>query len=96
MAGHLRPGSDATTGQYHLHSHLMRQPDLNWRDDEVRAAMLDVLRRWLERGVDGFRIAVAHLLMKGVLRQIRSAGLGIELDLDALGPFTDVALLGID
>jgi alpha-glucosidase len=55
---------DETTGQYYLHTHLREQPDLNWRNPEVRAAMLDVLRFWLDRGVDGFRIDVAHILMK--------------------------------
>ena len=55
---------DARTGQYYLHSHLPQQPDLNWRDPGLRAAMLDVLRFWLDRGVDGFRIDVAHMLMK--------------------------------
>ena len=43
-------------GQYYLHSFLASQPDLNWRNPEVEAAMLDGLRFWLERGVDGFRI----------------------------------------
>lgn len=55
---------DEGTGQYYLHSHLVEQPDLNWRNPEVRAAMLDVLRFWLDRGVDGVRIDVAHMLMK--------------------------------
>jgi alpha-glucosidase len=55
---------DEQTGQYYLHTHLKQQPDLNWRNPEVRAAMLDVLRFWLDRGVDGFRIDVAHILMK--------------------------------
>jgi alpha-glucosidase len=55
---------DDHTGQFYLHSHLKEQPDLNWRNPEVRAAMLDVLRFWLDRGVDGFRIDVAHMLMK--------------------------------
>jgi alpha-glucosidase len=55
---------DAATGQYYLHSHLAEQPDLNWRNPQVREAMLDVLRFWLDRGVDGFRIDVAHMLMK--------------------------------
>jgi alpha-glucosidase len=52
------------TGQFYLHSHLKEQPDLNWRNPDVRAAMLDVLRFWLDRGADGFRIDVAHMLMK--------------------------------
>ncbi|HVO55069.1 MAG TPA: alpha-amylase family glycosyl hydrolase [Solirubrobacterales bacterium] len=55
---------DEQTGQYYLHTHLPQQPDLNWRNPEVREAMLGVLRFWLDRGVDGFRIDVAHLLMK--------------------------------
>ncbi|WCB93460.1 Oligo-1,6-glucosidase [Baekduia alba] len=55
---------DAATGQYYLHTHLREQPDLNWRNPEVRAAMLDVLRFWLGRGADGVRIDVAHILMK--------------------------------
>jgi len=58
---------DAGSGQYYLHSHLKEQPDLNWRNPEVREAMLDVLRFWLDRGVDGFRIDVAHMLMKDPL-----------------------------
>ncbi|MBA3802826.1 MAG: DUF3459 domain-containing protein [Acidimicrobiia bacterium] len=55
---------DDLTGQYYLHSHLIEQPDLNWRNAEVRGAMLDVLRFWLDRGADGVRIDVAHMLMK--------------------------------
>lgn len=55
---------DAATGQYYLHSFLRKQPDLNWRNPEVRAAMLDVLRFWLDRGVDGFRIDVANFVAK--------------------------------
>jgi alpha-glucosidase len=55
---------DEQTGQFYLHSHLKEQPDLDWRNPEVRAAQLDVLRYWLDRGVDGFRIDVAHMLMK--------------------------------
>ncbi len=55
---------DEATEQFYLHSHLVEQPDLNWRNPEVVAAMLDVLRFWLDRGVDGVRIDVAHMLMK--------------------------------
>jgi alpha-glucosidase len=55
---------DAATGQYYLHSFLREQPDLNWRNPEVRAAMYDVLRFWLDRGVDGFRVDVIWLLIK--------------------------------
>ena len=55
---------DPTTDQYYLHSFLAEQPDLNYRTAAVRAAMEDVLRFWLERGVDGFRIDVIHKLVK--------------------------------
>ena len=55
---------DEGTAQYYLHSFLKEQPDLNWRNPEVRKAMFDVIRFWLERGLDGFRIDVAHSIMK--------------------------------
>ncbi|HRE47027.1 MAG TPA: alpha-amylase family glycosyl hydrolase [Aggregatilineales bacterium] len=51
-------------GQFYLHSFLKEQPDLNWRNPAVKEAMLNALRFWLERGVDGFRIDVAHFIMK--------------------------------
>lgn len=55
---------DATTGQYYLHAFLKEQPDLNWRNPELRAAMMDVLRFWMDRGVDGFRIDVLWHIVK--------------------------------
>ncbi len=55
---------DETTGQYYLHLFLKKQPDLNWRNPAVRQAMFDVLRFWLERGVDGFRVDVPYRVMK--------------------------------
>jgi alpha-glucosidase len=55
---------DQRTEQYYLHTFLDRQPDLNWRNPDVQEAMFDTLRFWLERGVDGFRIDVAHHVMK--------------------------------
>ncbi|MCX7683103.1 MAG: alpha-amylase family glycosyl hydrolase [Anaerolineae bacterium] len=55
---------DEHTGQYYLHQFVKEQPELNWRNPEVRAAMLDVLRFWLDRGVDGFRMDVIGLLIK--------------------------------
>ncbi|MGA6938993.1 MAG: alpha-amylase family glycosyl hydrolase, partial [Pseudolabrys sp.] len=55
---------EARTGQYYLHSFLPEQPDLNWRNPAVRTAMYDVLRFWLDRGVDGFRVDVIWLLIK--------------------------------
>ena len=55
---------DPASGQYYLHSFLEEQPDLNWRNPEVRAAMYEVLRFWLRRGVDGFRVDVIYHLIK--------------------------------
>jgi alpha-glucosidase len=55
---------DAATGQYYYHAFLKEQPDLNWRNPEVRHAMHDVLRFWLDRGVDGFRVDVIWHLIK--------------------------------
>ncbi len=58
---------DPKTGQYYLHSFLVEQPDLNWRNPEVVAAMHGTLRFWLDRGVDGFRIDVIHRIAKDPL-----------------------------
>ncbi len=55
---------DERSGQYYLHTFHPEQPDLNWRNPDVERAMLDVLRFWLERGVDGFRIDVANFVLK--------------------------------
>ena len=54
----------AATGQYYYHSFLKEQPDLNWRNPEVVAAMHDVLRFWFAKGVAGFRIDVLWMLIK--------------------------------
>ena len=55
---------DETTGQYYYHAFLKEQPDLNWRNPNVRAAMDDVLRFWFDRGVDGMRIDALHHSIK--------------------------------
>ncbi len=55
---------DERTGQYYLHSFLKEQPDLNWRNPAVRAAMFDNMRFWLDRHVDGVRIDAAQFVMK--------------------------------
>ena len=55
---------DDGTDQWYLHSFLAEQPDLNWRNPELRDAMFDAVRFWLDRGVDGLRIDVAHYVMK--------------------------------
>jgi alpha-glucosidase len=54
---------DERSGQYYYHAFLVKQPDLNWRNPAVEAAMLDIMRFWLDRGVDGFRVdAMWHLI----------------------------------
>ena len=55
---------DEATGQYYLHAFLKEQPDLNWRNPDLRAAMMAVLRFWFDRGVDGFRIDVLWHIVK--------------------------------
>ncbi len=55
---------DPATGQWYLHSFAVEQPDLNWANPAVAEAMLDTLRFWLDRGVDGFRIDVVQDLGK--------------------------------
>ncbi|RDV05404.1 alpha-amylase family glycosyl hydrolase [Undibacter mobilis] len=55
---------DEATDQYYYHAFLKDQPDLNWRSAAVRAAMHDVMRFWLDRGVDGFRVDVMWHLIK--------------------------------
>lgn len=57
---------DQTTDQYYLHCFLPSQPDLSWANVAVRDAMHETLRFWLDRGVDGFRMDVVHLLSKDV------------------------------
>lgn len=61
---------DPASNQYYLHLFLPEQPDLNWRNPAVRAEFEKILRFWLERGVDGFRIDVAQALIKD--EQLRS------------------------
>ena len=55
---------DEKTEQFYLHSFLKEQPDLNWRNPDVRQAMYDAMRFWLDRGIDGFRMDVLWLLIK--------------------------------
>jgi alpha-glucosidase len=55
---------DEHTGQYYRHTFMPQQPDLNWDNPQVEAAMHDVLRFWLERGVDGFRLDAINTFAK--------------------------------
>jgi alpha-glucosidase len=57
---------DDATGQYYYHAFLAQQPDLNWRNPAVREAIYEVMRFWLRRGVDGFRVDVIWHLIKDV------------------------------
>ncbi|MDI9892610.1 glycoside hydrolase family 13 protein [Microbacterium sp. IEGM 1404] len=56
--------ADGTPGQWYLHIFDETQPDFDWTNPEVRAEFRDILRFWLDRGVDGFRVDVAHGLIK--------------------------------
>ena len=55
---------DASTSQYYLHLFATQQPDLNWENPEVRSAVYEMMRWWLDRGVDGFRMDVINLISK--------------------------------
>ena len=66
-------------GQWYFHYFAREQPDLNWSDPEVRADFVKTLRFWSDRGVDGFRIDVAHMLTKDLTEPLPS-----QAELDAL------------
>ncbi len=55
---------DPATAEYYLHLFSRRQPDLNWENPEVRAAVYAMMRWWLDRGIDGFRMDVINLISK--------------------------------
>ncbi|WP_130011351.1 alpha-glucosidase [Serinicoccus sediminis] len=55
---------DAASGEYYLHLFSRKQPDLNWENPQVREAVYAMMRWWLERGVDGFRMDVINLVSK--------------------------------
>ncbi len=55
---------DENTNQYYYHAFLKEQPDLNWRNPEVKEAMFNVMRFWLDKGVDGFRVDVMWHMVK--------------------------------
>ena len=55
---------DERTGQYYLHIFSRKQPDLNWENPEVRQAVYAIMRWWLDRGVDGFRMDVINMISK--------------------------------
>src|SRR6478735_2744108 len=55
---------DPATGEYYLHLFSRKQPDLNWENPQVRAAVYEMMRWWLDRGIDGFRMDVINMLSK--------------------------------
>jgi alpha-glucosidase len=55
---------DPSSGQYYLHNFLPTQPDLNWWNEDVRAAFDEILRFWFDRGIAGFRIDVCNMIIK--------------------------------
>ena len=63
-AWHRVTEADGKLGQWYLHLFAVEQPDLNWENPEVVSHLEDVLKFWLDRGVDGFRIDVAHGMFK--------------------------------
>ena len=64
--------SDGTPGQWYLHLFAPEQPDFNWDNPEVQEDFLTTLRFWSDRGVDGFRVDVAHALKKDLSEPFRS------------------------
>ncbi len=65
---------DPATGQYYLHQFSRRQPDLNWENPELRAAIYQMMNWWLARGIAGFRMDVINLIAKDVDRGITADG----------------------
>ncbi|MDT7581025.1 MAG: oligo,6-glucosidase [Pseudonocardiales bacterium] len=60
---------DPASGEYYLHLFARKQPDLNWENPEVREAVYAMMRRWLDRGVDGFRCDVVNFISKVVSKE---------------------------
>ena len=82
---------DGTPGQWYMHIFAKEQPDFDWNNPEVRADFLKTLRFWSDRGVDGFRIDVAHGLAKHLPEELPSKTVLPKEDDNALGahPFWD-------
>jgi len=76
-------------GQWYLHNFTIEQPDLNWSHPEVRADFVTTLRFWADRGVDGFRIDVAHMLTKDMSEPLLSRSELDALPLDGNHPLLD-------
>jgi len=76
-------------GQWYFHNFAVEQPDLNWDNPEVRADFLKTLRFWSDRGVDGFRIDVAHMLTKDLSDPLPSRAELALLPQDGSHPLID-------
>ncbi|WP_460723068.1 glycoside hydrolase family 13 protein [Microbacterium aureliae] len=76
-------------GQWYLHNFAVEQPDLNWANPEVRADFVTTLRFWSDRGVDGFRIDVAHMLTKDMTEPLLSKAELEALPRDGKHPMVD-------
>ncbi|WP_254678585.1 glycoside hydrolase family 13 protein [Arthrobacter sp. 24S4-2] len=87
--------TDGTPGQWYLHIFAKEQPDFNWDNAEVRGDFLRTLRFWSDRGVDGFRVDVAHALVKDLSEPLPSKaelpqeGTGVDGLPDGSHPFWD-------
>ena len=75
-------------GQWYLHLFAAEQPDLNWGNREVRDDFLKTLRFWSDRGVDGFRVDVAHGLAKNLAEPLASLPVGGDITDGSLPPGT--------
>ena len=83
-----RPGTyDEASGEYYLHLFSPKQPDLNWENPEVRRAVYAMMRWWVDRGVDGFRMDVINFISKDVALPDgpRPAGPAARVGLPRLG-----------
>ncbi len=78
---------DEVSGQYWCHLFLPEQPDLNWRNEEVRASFDEILRWWIQRSVDGFRIDVASGLVKDVQLRDNPQIAPVSADMDPFDAF---------
>jgi alpha-glucosidase len=76
-------------GQWYLHHFAVEQPDLNWSHPEVRADFIRTLRFWADRGVDGFRVDVAHMLTKDMTEPLPSKAALDAMPLDGTHPVLD-------
>ena len=76
-------------GQWYLHNFAVEQPDLNWSNPEVREDFVRTLRFWSDRGVDGFRIDVAHMLTKDLSEPLPSREVLAAMPLDGRHPMVD-------